>query len=553
MSLFELVESAGPVLVAGATALLGLGALAVARLRTPVVRQRAGELALLVALLWAALALVPVPRLLDPASLRPGDAGLLPLSALTEAVAAPDPAPGPADPAIDPTRALTVAFLAGAALAVLSLAIGFLRLMRILRRAHPPVPGLERLLGELAGPGAPRPRLLVTAARSRPFCWGWRRPVIVLPERLCAPELADALPAVLAHELSHARRRDGLGQALYAAALPLLFFHPLYWWLRARVRLAAELIADDRAALDGRAEYARRMIRLAEADAGLGVQPVAVPSGFRSPSEFYRRMKMLLEREDRLPTRCSRRSRWCLALGAGALLVVSGLLWRAPEALAQGTGGWPAPAADREDLLREIAELRARLEQLERAVQAPAAVQRVKVQPGDTLPRLWRRYCEGPFEIEVVIRMNPELDRRRLRVGQELNLPAQKLRRHPAPAAPGQGPRSGYAGELPPGRAIWPAVPGRPGQAGAPDMGGLPAPLSRPARPGQTQYAPPGPDAPPEPADVPGVPYAPRAPETPPEPVAPRAPRAAPVPVAPQMTAPAPDQRPDSLPLDASS
>jgi beta-lactamase regulating signal transducer with metallopeptidase domain len=547
VSPLELVERSGPALVAGATALLALGAIAVARLRTPAERQRAGELALLVALLWAALALLPFPRLLDPAPYASAPARAEPLATLVAAVAEPAlPVSAPAAPAIDPARALAVVFLAGAALALLSLAAGFLRLARILRAARPALPGLERLLGDLAGPGAPRPRLLVTGARARPFCWGWRRPVIVLPERLCAPDLADALPAVLAHELSHARRRDGLGQALYAAALPLLFFHPLYWWLRARVRLAAELIADDRAALDGRAEYARRMIRLAEADAGLEVQPLAVPSGFRSPSEFYRRMKMLLEREDRLPSRCSQRSRWYLALGAGVLLVASGLLWRAPEALAQATVAAQAadepatPADGRQELLREIAALRARLEQLERAVQAPAPpVQRVQVQPGDTLTRLWRRYCEGPFEIEVVIRMNPELESRRLRVGQEVNLPAQtQLRTYPAPAAPGKGARTS------PYRA-------RPGQ-------GRPAlPLQAPP-PDQTPYAvPPIEEVPPEPATLPAQPVAPPAPPAPPAlevpspgmPVPGQAPRAAPVPARPPATTPAPENRPDSSPL----
>jgi hypothetical protein len=73
--------------------------------------------------------------------------------------------------------------------------------------------------------------------------------------------------------------------------------HPLYWWLRHRAHFAAELVADDWAASrSSPGDYARQLVRLA-AGAGsargrlLGALPI-----LSNPSDFYRRMTMLLAR-----------------------------------------------------------------------------------------------------------------------------------------------------------------------------------------------------------------------------------------------------------------
>ena len=99
---------------------------------------------------------------------------------------------------------------------------------------------------------------------------------------VCSEERATALRCVLRHELTHVARRDALGQLLFNLAFPLFYFHPLYWWLRSRVHLAAELIADDRA-VDGEAKpcYVQALIDLARRRAAACVSEFA--GSFRFP------------------------------------------------------------------------------------------------------------------------------------------------------------------------------------------------------------------------------------------------------------------------------
>ena len=87
-------------------------------------------------------------------------------------------------------------------------------------------------------------RVLTRARCSRPMSWGVFQPTIVLPESLCRRENGTQLRMLLLHELAHVMRHDAWGNAMLNLALPVLYLHPLYWWLRGRVRMAAELIAD---------------------------------------------------------------------------------------------------------------------------------------------------------------------------------------------------------------------------------------------------------------------------------------------------------------------
>jgi bla regulator protein BlaR1 len=74
---------------------------------------------------------------------------------------------------------------------------------------------------------------------------GLLRPVLLLPagiiERLTPPQLE----AVLAHELCHVRRRDNLTAALHMIAEGVFWFHPLVWWIGARLVEDRELACDE--------------------------------------------------------------------------------------------------------------------------------------------------------------------------------------------------------------------------------------------------------------------------------------------------------------------
>jgi BlaR1 peptidase M56 len=74
---------------------------------------------------------------------------------------------------------------------------------------------------------------------------GLWRPILLLPagieQRLTPPQLE----AVLAHELCHVRRRDNLTAAAHMAVEAVFWFHPLVWWIGARLVDERERACDE--------------------------------------------------------------------------------------------------------------------------------------------------------------------------------------------------------------------------------------------------------------------------------------------------------------------
>ncbi len=91
----------------------------------------------------------------------------------------------------------------------------------------------------------PALRLVSSSARLEPGVFGIFRPVLWLPAGI-ADRLDDAeLDAILAHELCHARRRDNLAAAIHMAVEAVFWFHPLVWWLGARLTEERERACDE--------------------------------------------------------------------------------------------------------------------------------------------------------------------------------------------------------------------------------------------------------------------------------------------------------------------
>ena len=88
-------------------------------------------------------------------------------------------------------------------------------------------------------------RLVSSAAKLEPGIFGIFRPILWLPAGI-ADRLADAeLESILAHELCHARRRDNLTAAIHMAVEAIFWFHPLVWWLGARLTEERERACDE--------------------------------------------------------------------------------------------------------------------------------------------------------------------------------------------------------------------------------------------------------------------------------------------------------------------
>jgi bla regulator protein blaR1 len=89
--------------------------------------------------------------------------------------------------------------------------------------------------------------VVIRASRGllEPGIVGLWRPVLLVPagiERHLAPE---QLESVLAHELCHVRRRDNVTAVIHMIVEAIFWFHPLVWWIGARLLEERERACDE--------------------------------------------------------------------------------------------------------------------------------------------------------------------------------------------------------------------------------------------------------------------------------------------------------------------
>jgi bla regulator protein blaR1 len=87
--------------------------------------------------------------------------------------------------------------------------------------------------------------VMSSAGRLEPGVFGIRKPVLLLPGGIISRLTPAQLQAVLAHELCHLHRRDNLTAAIHMAIETIFWFHPLVWWIRARLVEERERACDD--------------------------------------------------------------------------------------------------------------------------------------------------------------------------------------------------------------------------------------------------------------------------------------------------------------------
>ena len=87
--------------------------------------------------------------------------------------------------------------------------------------------------------------LIACSFALEPGILGIFRPVLLLPKGI-SDRLTDAqLDAILAHELCHVRRRDNLAATVHMLVEALFWFHPLAWWIGARLVDERERACDE--------------------------------------------------------------------------------------------------------------------------------------------------------------------------------------------------------------------------------------------------------------------------------------------------------------------
>lgn len=244
---------------------------------------------------------------------------------------------GELQPLAEQLPALVTAWALGTGLMLARMALGLAWVGRARRRSTPAPAEWQARLDALAHRLGLRRgvslRLLPELAG--PIALGMFKPCVLLPAALLSRLPVDLLEALLAHELAHVRRWDYAANLLQSMVEALLFFHPVVWWLSARMRAERELVADEISAdlLGDSRRMALALHALAELDARDATPAVALAA----------RGGDLLGRVERLLAPRPRATGWKLALPALLIAATSFVVQaagrdtsRAPEA--------PAPA-----------------------------------------------------------------------------------------------------------------------------------------------------------------------------------------------------------------
>ena len=105
--------------------------------------------------------------------------------------------------------------------------------------------------------------LAASNASFEPGVFGIVKPVLLWPDSMTDRLDDPHIEAILAHELSHIRRSDNLTAALHMVVEAVFWFHPLVWWLGARLIDEREQACDHDAISHGRDPhvYAESILR----------------------------------------------------------------------------------------------------------------------------------------------------------------------------------------------------------------------------------------------------------------------------------------------------
>src|SRR6266576_111636 len=137
--------------------------------------------------------------------------------------------------------------------------------------------------------------MLLSRTSLEPGVFGITRPVLLWPEGI-SERLEDShLEAILAHELWHVRRRDNLAAAIHMVVEAIFWFHPLVWWLGARLVEERERACDEEVLEMGseRQVYAESILKTCEFCVEA---PLACVSGVTGADLKKRMVRIMSER-----------------------------------------------------------------------------------------------------------------------------------------------------------------------------------------------------------------------------------------------------------------
>jgi bla regulator protein blaR1 len=111
-----------------------------------------------------------------------------------------------------------------------------------------------------------RIKLTFSSSTIEPGVFGIFQPILVMPKEI-AEQLNDAeLEAIVAHEVAHVCRRDNFFSALHMLIEALFWFHPIVWWLGAKLVQERESACDEEVLRLGKdpQAYAEGIVKICE-------------------------------------------------------------------------------------------------------------------------------------------------------------------------------------------------------------------------------------------------------------------------------------------------
>ncbi len=160
--------------------------------------------------------------------------------------------------------------------------------------------------------------VMVGADLVEPGIFGVFRPVLLLPEGIPDRLSQAQLDAILAHEFCHVRRKDNLSATIHMAAQAVFWFHPLTWWIGARLVEERERACDEDVLRLGCRphDYAESILIVCKLYLS---SPLACLSGVTG-ANLKHRMEAIMKNQVSLPLNFGRK--FLLgAMGAAALLL----------------------------------------------------------------------------------------------------------------------------------------------------------------------------------------------------------------------------------------
>ena len=168
---------------------------------------------------------------------------------------------------------------------------------------------------------------------------GWIRPLLLLPQGIAERLSPSEMNAILAHELCHVRRRDNLLALIHMIVETIFWFHPLVWWIGARLIEERECACDEDVVSRGNAPdlYAEAIVKVCKWSAESPLTCVAGVTG----GNLKRRIEQIMDARDVPGLSLAKKAALTIA-GAAVLMapVLVGIA-NAPVILAQPPSGVP--------------------------------------------------------------------------------------------------------------------------------------------------------------------------------------------------------------------